>query len=288
MTGPLDRRDFLRALGLAWVGAAAGSSAAYARTVTRAAPRWSPLGVQLYTVRSALADDVPGTLAALAEIGYEEVETAGLHGLEPVAFRSLLDEHGLRAISAHTPLESLAAGALDAALDQAETLGQRWLTVPWLGEDHRTADGYRRAADALNAAGDGAARRGMRVGYHNHDFEFRPLDEAEGRTGWELLLEHTDPDLVDLQMDLYWTVHAGSDPITWFERFPGRIPTVHAKDRTADGEMVDVGRGVMDFRAMLGAGRATGLRHVFVEHDRPGNPLESVRTSYETLRALEI
>lgn len=284
MTAPIDRRTFVLLFGAGFVG----SSAPWGARRMLAHDAAGPLGVQLYTVRGPLAEDVPGTLDALAEIGYEEVETAGLHGLQPTVFRRLLDERGLKAISGHVPLDALAGEMLEATLDDAEALGYRWLTVPWLGEESRSAEGYRRAAEALEYAGDGASRRGMRVAYHNHDFEFTPLDEADGRSGWDLLLEHTDPDLVDLQMDLFWTVHAGSDPIAWFERYPGRIPMVHAKDRTAGGEMVDVGAGEMDFAAILEAGRATGLRHVFVEHDRPSNALESVRASYETLRALEI
>lgn len=288
MSARLDRRAFLRLLG---VGVAGGGMATLAARRLMAADRHtyvSPLGVQLYTVRQALAADVPGTLAALAAIGYQEVETAGLQGLTPGAFRRLLDDHGLRAVSAHVPLEELASDRLEATLDGAETLGQRWLTVPWLGEPQRTADGYRGVAEALDRAGAAASPRGMRVAYHNHDFEFTPLADADGRTGWQLLLEHTDPSLVDLQMDLFWTVHAGSDPIEWFRRHPGRIPTVHAKDRTAGGDMVDVGAGVIDFARVLAAGRAAGLRHVFVEHDRPANPLASVRASYETLAAMEI
>jgi sugar phosphate isomerase/epimerase len=283
---PLDRRTFLLLFGAGFVGSTATWGAR--RLLSDGASALSPLGVQLYTVRQALADDVPGTLAALAEIGYEEVETAGLYGLAPADFRRLLDGEGLRAVSGHVPLESLVGEALEATLDDAEALGQHWVTVPWLGDDHRTADGYRRAAAALDRAGEAAARRGMRVAYHNHDFEFEPLDEAGRRTGWELLLQHTDPDLVDLQMDLFWTVHAGSDPIAWFERHAGRFPMVHAKDRTASGEMVDVGAGAMDFGAILSAGRAAGLRHVFVEHDRPADPLASVRRSYETLASLEV
>lgn len=291
MTRPLDRRSFLRVAGLGIVGGAVASAPGPARRLfgaPAAGSRFGPIGVQLYTVRQALADDVPGTLARLAEIGYEEVETAGLHGVAPAAFRRHLDDHGLRAVSAHVPLEALGPERIDATLAEAETLGARWVTVPWLGDDHRSADGYRRAAEALDRAGEVALRRGMRVAYHNHDFEFEPFEAADGRTGWEILIDATDPDLVDLQMDLYWTVHAGSDPLGWFERHPGRFPMVHAKDRAADGAMVDVGAGVMDFGAILGGGFATGLRHVFVEHDRPANPLESVRASYDTLSTLEI
>jgi sugar phosphate isomerase/epimerase len=246
-----------------------------------------PLGLQLYTVRSLMADDVAGTLDAVARIGYREVETAGLHGLAPADFRRLLDDHGLRSVSGHVPLDALRTEA-ERTLADAAVLGQHWVTVPWLAVEDRTPDGYRRVAESLNLAGEAASAAGLRVAYHNHDFEFAELPGAQGRTGWELLLTATDPALVDLQMDIFWTVHAGSDPVAWFERHPGRFPMVHAKDRTATGEMVDVGAGVIDFAAVLAVGRATGLLHILVEHDQPGDPLASVRNSYATLAALEV
>lgn len=286
MRGSLDRRAFLAALAGAGGGAALGPRglAAAWRNAPTGAPL-QPLGLQLYTVRTLLADDVPGTLAAVAEIGYREVETAGLHGVPAARFRALLDDHGLRAVSAHVGLDVLQDDPAR-ALDEAATLGQRWLTVPWLAEGDRTPDGYRRVAEALNRAGEAAASVGCRVAYHNHDFEFAPLDG--GVTGWALLVSETDAALVDLQMDLFWAVHAGADPVAWFQAHPGRFPMVHAKDRTASGDMVDVGSGAMDFRALLGAGRAAGLRHILVEHDRPAHPLESIRNSYATLAALEV
>lgn len=309
MTAPLDRRDFLTALVGAGLGgliaprAAAGAGCTATNATTRdsgspgrlaAGPRIEPLGVQLYTVRTLMADDVGGTLAAVADIGYREVETAGLHGLSPAAFRRALDANGLVAVSGHVALEALDPDRIGSTLDDAATLGQSWVTVPSLGSEWRSPDGYRRVAEALNRAGEAAGAAGLRVAYHNHAFEFEPLEGepvpegAAPTTGWELLLAETDPALVDLQMDLFWTVHAGSDPLTWFERHPGRFVMVHAKDRTQAGDMVDVGEGDLDFGSLLAAGRGAGLKHVIVEHDQPSDPLESIRRGYRTLSALEV
>lgn len=287
----MRRREWLRAAagGLA----ALAGSARVARPASPADPgpgshiprsRLAPLGLQLYTVRELMAADVAGTLRAVAEIGYEEVELAGLHGLAPGAMRGLLDDAGLVAPSAHVGLDLLRAEP-ERALDEASATGYRKLIVPWLDAAERSAGGYRRAAEDLNRAGVLARERRLVVGYHNHDFEMAPVG---GRRGWDILLEETDPALVEMQMDVFWAVHGGADPVAYLEAHPGRFTTLHAKDRTRDGRMVAVGEGAIDFAALLTTARENGLEHVFVEHDEPADPLESIRTSLETLAALEV
>lgn len=248
------------------------------------------ISVQLYTVRALMARDMEGTLAALAGIGYREVEFAGYYDRTPTAVRATLDRLGLRAPSAHVPIDALRADTR-AALDAAATIGHRWLIVPWMVEAERTVDGYRRLAADLNRAGALARERGLRIGYHNHDFEFAvPAGAADGRRGMDILLAETDPALVDLELDLFWATKAGQDPVALFERHPGRFPLVHVKDMrglTGAQQMVEVGTGDIDFRRIFAAGtRVGGLRHYVVEHDNPGDPLASVRTSHDNLRRL--
>lgn len=243
-----------------------------------ARPLPTALGVQLYTLRTVLADDPAGTLEAVAAIGYEEVERAGLLGAGLADTRRLLSGAGLRAASSHEAVEAILDGP---ALEHASVLGQRGVVVPWIAEAYRTPDGYRRLADQMNRAGEAAAAAGLGLAYHNHDFEFTTLDGGE--TGFGLLLARCDPDLVSFQLDLFWAVHAGADPAALFAAHPGRFSSVHVKDRTADGTMVDVGQGAIDFVGILRGADRAGVAHLFVEHDQPADPLASVRTSHRAL-----
>jgi len=262
----MDRRSFVAALAAAPLAACVDPRAPLARP-----------GLQLYTVRDAMATDVDGTLAALASIGYREVELAGTYGLTPAQFRTRLDNAGLRAVSGHVDLSDV-RGEWQRTLDGAAELGQELIVIPWLPEDVRDADSLRAVADDFNRAGEASAQMGLRLGYHNHEFEF---ESTGGVTHMAVLLDETDPALVDWQMDIYWTVHAGQDPLDWLNRYSGRVTSVHIKDRTPDGAMVDVGDGVIDFSTILRAAEPQGLRYGFIEHDFPEDPVASVRRSFE-------
>jgi sugar phosphate isomerase/epimerase len=240
-----------------------------------------------------MAEDLPGTLETVAGMGYREVEFAGLFGWSPADVRTLLDDLGLRAASSHYPMEAI-RGDWEAALDVAETLGQSQVVLPSLPSDARTADGLRALADELNRAGDAARARGLGFGFHNHDFEVRPLEaSADGGDGGErpldLLLEGTDPQLVSFQLDLFWAVAGGTDPVDWFQAHPGRFTSVHVKDRSEAGEMVSVGDGILDFARLLSVGvEVGGVRHAFVEHDRPDDSMASIRRGIAHLRTLAL
>ena len=293
---PLDRRTFLGTLagGLAGLGllgcgvdgGAEGGDQGGAGDGASAGPWARRTGVQLYTVRTLMERDVPETLAAVAGIGYREVETAGLFGLTPAEFRDALDASGLVSPAGHMPIEALRQD-LDAAVATARTLGQDWIIVPWLGEGERTAEGYRRVAGELNRFGAAAAEQGMRIGYHNHDFEFQPL--PDGGRGYDILLAETDPEMVDIELDLYWAVKAGEDPVALFERDPGRFPLCHVKDlrdRQGAGTQTPVGEGEIDFARIFARADGAGLRHYFVEEDEPADPLASIRSSHGYLQRL--
>jgi sugar phosphate isomerase/epimerase len=234
------------------------------------------VGVQLYTVRDLMAEDVAGTLAAVAGIGYREVEFAGYFNQDPHAIRSWLDAEGLTAPSAHFHVEDW-----EPAFEVATILGHRYLVDPWIAPDKReTLDDYRRVAETFNEIGLQAQAAGFQFAYHNHDFEFQPMD---GQIPFDVLLAETDPDLVQIQLDLFWTTHGGGDPLEYFAAYPGRYPSVHVKDRSPDGTMVDVGRGAIDFPAIFADAEAAGVEHYFVEHDSPDDSLESIRRSYAHL-----
>ena len=241
----------------------------------------SAIGVQLYTVRSVMTSDPDGTLASIARIGYEEVELAGLYGMSASEMKAKLDAVGLAATSSHHSVEEV-RGSWEATLEAAVALGQSLVVVPALPVAERDGEALRRVADDFNRAGEAARAAGLRFGYHNHDWEMRP--DADGVRPIDLLLDRTDPELVDWQMDIFWVVHGGADPMAELDARAGRVTSFHVKDRTAAGEMADVGAGVIDFRPVLARAGELGLLHQYVEHDQPGDPIESVRASYRALR----
>jgi sugar phosphate isomerase/epimerase len=277
-TPSAGRRRFLAAL---------ATAAAVGVRTAPAATRLKLIGVQLYTVRELLQKDFEGTLARLAAIGFREVEFAGYVGRSPQAVRAALKTAGLDAPSAHVPIET-ARDHWPRALEAAHVIGHKYLVVAWLPEKERGAlDGYRTAADLFNRVGEQANAAGLRFAYHNHAFEFARL---EGRIPYDVLLERCDPRYVAFEMDLYWITKGGQDPLGYFARWPGRFPMVHVKDSTGAPEhrMVDVGVGIIPWRAIFARREQAGIHHYFVEHDEPADPLASVRASYEYLRRLEL
>lgn len=290
----VSRRTFVRTLAGALT--AGGIAAACARAAGAAVPRTDAagatpagstghlgaIGVQLYSVRDLMDKDVEGTLAALSAIGYREVEFAGLHGKTPADLRSMLERHSLVSPSSHVSLED-AQNNWDRTLADLATLGNTFVVIPWIDDKYRTVDGYKRVAAMLNTAAAASRKAGLQFAYHNHDYEFAPV---EGRRPYDILLAECDPDLVRMEMDLYWIVKGGGDPLAYIARYPGRFPLVHAKDMAKNGDMVDVGQGTIDFKAIFAQSAKAGIRHCFVEHDNPPRPLEDLRTSYEYLRRL--
>lgn len=282
----ITRRTFLGSLAGAGLGTLGLASCARAGATGAAAPGIERLGVQLYTVRDRMERGVAPTLQAVANSGYAEVETAGLFNVPPQEFRALLDRAGLVSPSGHYSLDSFREN-LDATLATAQALGQQWAVVPSLSAGERNAAGYRRLAADLNRFGAAARERGLRVGYHNHDYEFSPLEG--GGTGYDILLANTAPELVDLELDLYWAVKAGRDPLALFAAHPGRFPLWHVKD-LADPQgtqrMVPVGQGTIDFGALFARRQQAGLRHFYVEHDNAEDSLASIRASRQYLQQL--
>lgn len=238
------------------------------------------VGLQLYTLRNELSQDFEGTLARVAELGYKEMEFAGYYGRSPSEVRSTLEQNGMTSPAAHIQLQAL-RDDLEGEVERAAVLGQKYIVVPILPESQRTISDYQRTADYLNRAGEVCKRSGIKMGYHNHDFEFI---ETDGRIPYDILLDETDADLVDMELDLYWIRNAGVDPVSYFENHPGRFSMLHVKDMDEFGRMADVGRGEINFAEIFSHADAAGFKHFFVEHDRPGNGLASVAVSIYTVR----
>lgn len=243
------------------------------------------IGVQLYTVRSLMQNDVPGTLAAVAAIGYNEFEFAGYFGHSPEEIRGWIDEHGVTAPAAHVSIDALRAD-VDSAINAAQVVGHNYIVVPYLAADQRTMEGYQALIASLNEIGQTCKDAGIQLAYHNHEFEFETVGD---KVVFDMMLEETDPELVAIELDLYWTAYAGVDPLDYFERYPGRFHLCHVKDiADPDGEkrIVSVGAGAIDFAAIFAQSEQAGLKHYLVEHDRPEDPLANISASYEHLSAL--
>jgi len=278
----MRRRQVFQALGAAFAASALGTGLGGAKTFGQARRVERP-GLQLYTLRRSMAEDFEGTLARVAEMGYREMEFAGYFGRDAATVREALDRNGLVSPAAHIELNAVREN-LAAEIDFAAALGQRFIVVPYLPDDERGLDDYRRLAETLNSAGEQCRAAGLKMGYHNHDFEFAPTD---GRIPYDILLEETDPELVDMELDLFWIADGGHDALAYFEAHPGRFTMLHVKDRAADGATVDVGAGEIDFAAIFAHGETAGIEHYFVEHDNPGGDgFASVASSLAHLRGL--
>ncbi|CAM3386499.1 sugar phosphate isomerase/epimerase family protein [Rhodothermus bifroesti] len=283
----MDRRNFLRTAGglalgsLAW--ASLGCDRPEASSTAGGSRRLERIGLQLYTVRTLMEQDVPRTLEQVAQLGYREVEFAGYYNYTPQELRQMLDQLELSAPATHVPFQMLEEN-LSALLEAAHTLGHRYVIVPWLPPEQRqTIDDYRRWAERFNRWGEACKAANVQFAYHNHDFEFARIGD---QVPYDVLLAETDPELVKMELDLYWITYAGFDPLVYFQQHPGRFPLCHVKDMTADRQMVDVGQGTIDFVKIFAQAAGVQLQHYFVEHDQPADPLASIRRSYEYLSQL--
>jgi sugar phosphate isomerase/epimerase len=277
----VDRRGFLQ-LGAVLLAAGLPS--------LRRSPRLDPIGIQLYSLRQEMAKDFEGTLAHVAAIGYTEVEFAGYFDRTPSQVAEVLERAHLRAPSAHVPFPEMRQN-WTRVLQAARTMGHRYLIIPAIPDEERaTPQAMGRVAALFEQAGKEAKASGIRCGFHNHDVDFLPFDAAPGTTPFDVLLEETSPEQVTFELDLYWITKAGRDPLEYFARYPGRFELVHVKDSAGAPEhrMVDVGRGTIDFRRIFARREQAGIRHYFVEHDDPADPLAFARASYEYLRGLKL
>lgn len=254
------------------------------------------VGLQLYSLRDIIAKDVKGIIAKVAAIGYKEVETYGYNlkdkfwGLDAKTFHQLLNENGLKAPSGHYEMDGFIAGTnadeLKTYIEAANILGSEYVVVPYLQEPLRkTADDFKKIAAKLNEAGTLCKAAGLKVAYHNHDFEFTKLGNT---TGYEILLSETDKNLVDFELDLYWTTKSEVDAIALFKANPGRFAMWHIKDMDKQNHMVntEVGKGLVNFKSIFKEAKLAGVKHYYVEHEFNYKPdeLGSIKTSFNYVK----
>lgn len=254
------------------------------------------IGLQLYTVRNAMEKDAAGTLARVAQIGFNSVEgatytgTQQFYGMDAKTFSKLLKDQGLFMPSSHYRLgEAKAKGAIvkgtilhdwNKAVDDASAVGVKYMVCAWLAEEERgSLDHYKYIAEQLNIAGETCKKSGIRLCYHNHDFEFKKQQDT---FPFDVLLNNTDKSLVKFELDLYWVKKANQDAITLFKKHPGRFPLWHLKDmdNTPQHDFTEVGNGTIDFKKIFEHANTAGLKYFFVEQDKcPGSPFDSITQS---------
>lgn len=249
------------------------------------------IGLQLYTLRDELPKNVKLTLEKVATAGFTTVETYGFSikeqfwGLTPAELKKILDTNGLKAVSGHYNLGSFLydgnTAELIAAIEAAKVLKSEFLTIPWIDEPFRKSiEDYKKIAVRLNEAAKMCTAAGLKLAYHNHDFEFQKHD---GITGYEILLKETNKDLVYFELDLYWVVRSGNDPLKLFAANPGRFKMWHVKDMSKANTALntEIGSGSIDFKTIFKEVKQSGMKHFFVEQENNYNPdaFGSVKTS---------
>jgi sugar phosphate isomerase/epimerase len=280
----MDRRELLKNSLLMALGGLGLSSRNGGAMVGR---KIENICLQLYTVRTELEKDFERTLEQVAKIGYREVEFFDYYGRSPRQIRAALDGLNLKSPSSHADVPALTQ-ELARTIDAVKEVGNQYLVCVYLApEERQSLDDYKRFGELFNKVGETCKSAGIQFAYHNHDFEFQPMD---GKVPFQVLLEETDSSLVQIEIDLYWITKAGAEPFEYFEAYPGRFPLFHVKDMddTPKGFFTEVGRGVIDFPKIFERADQAGVKHFIVEQDEtPGSPFESARISFEYLQALE-
>jgi sugar phosphate isomerase/epimerase len=255
------------------------------------------VGVQLYTVRDMMKDDFEGTIAKVAKIGYKEVEFAGYFGRTGQQVRATVDKNGLKAVSTHVQYDEL-DDKFPSVIETSKIIGLEYIVCPWIPEDLRKSpDIWKQASEKFNRCGELSKKAGMQFAYHNHWFEFLPVN---GKLPYDELLKLCDAKLVKMEMDLCWITAAGADPLKYFRENPGRFPLVHVKDlkklpAVSEGggqnfgdtvDLTSVGDGIIDWKKIFAHADQAGIKHYIVEHDKPSDAIASITASYQYLSKL--
>ncbi len=256
-------------------------------------------GLALYTVRDAMNEDARGTLKQVADAGYKNIEAAGyvdgkFYNMDPADFKAMLNELKLKPVSTHQGTVTMENA--DAMMADVKEAGFEYFVIPVPPMGMFTFDQatmtlgmngtVEELAEILTTLGTKAEANGLKLLYHNHDFEYKKNED--GITPIDYLLENTDPKFVNFQMDLYWVTKAGADPVAYFEKYPGRFKEWHVKDMDEQGRFAPVGTGSVDFKRILTEKEMSGMKYYFVEQDQTFNmePLEAIKVSHKGLEEI--
>jgi sugar phosphate isomerase/epimerase len=260
------------------------------------------IGLQLYTIRDAMATDVAGSLKKVADAGYKYIELAGyadgkFYNMEPVEFRKLVNSLGMEILSSHTQVEAQGI-TLDNAKKMAEDhakLGVKYCVQPWVVEEARTSVvSYQKMVADWNKVGSIMKEHGIMFGYHNHNFEF---DTVEGKIPYfDIFLAELDKDLVTMELDIFWVSKAGQNPVEIIKKYPGRFQIFHMKDMytneapffttTGVKDFAPVGEGIINFKDIMAVKDIAGMKYMIVEQDqsRDGRPFDDIQKSITNLK----
>ena len=266
----MDRKEFLALSSLGFLGLSSCGILNHHSTNS------TSLAIQLYTIRDAMSGNPEKALERLAAMGFTGLEIYGYNGTffgkTRNEFRQILRNTGQRVISSHhtTGMLRREPGTLlenwEKTVEDLEFIGTEFMVCSYLFPEERTTENYRKLPGILNTAGDTARQSGLQFAYHNHDFEFEDFD-GSGNV-YDFLLNRTSPELVQMELDLYWIAKAGFDPLSYFEKYPGRFPLWHVKDMKAGTrDFTEIGNGTIDFARIFAAREKAGLRHWFLEQD---------------------
>lgn len=284
-----NRRNFLKTSGLLTAGLFINPSELL--KTKRAA------GIQLYTLRELIVKDPTSVINKVAIAGFKEVEMYGLSaeqrffGLSVKDFASLLKQNNLKSPSGHYMPEKFLFenGSVDEVkklCDVGQMMGHQYIVIPWMAEERRkTIDQYKRLAERINKAGEICKTANLQLAYHNHDFEFFDI---KGQKGYDILLKETDANLVKMEMDIYWVISAGYNPVDLFKANPGRFPMLHVKDMDKINKKMntEIGNGSIDFKKIFKFAKLAGVKHYYVEQENNYKPdiVSSINTSSDYFR----
>jgi len=295
-----NRRSFLQKAGLA-VAATYLSPSFFSSALANQA-KLSKIGIGLFTLREQLTADVKATIEKVAAIGYNQVETyygypgkyevKGFWGYESKDFLALLKDNNLTSPSGHYNLTEFLAGGGDKTLkshiETAASVNQKYFVIPALPTDIRangTLDDYKKMAVKFNEAAELCKKSGLKLAYHNHNFEYK--DQGNGATGFNILLNETDANLVSFELDIFWAVNAGLNPVEMFKKNPGRYKMFHVKDMDKADKTVftEIGSGQIDFKSIFAASKTAGLDYIFAEQDLVKKDVyQSITESYNYIK----
>jgi sugar phosphate isomerase/epimerase len=302
-----SRREFLKVSSAGTLGALALSSYSFKTDEKHSVgpatsvPKIPGIGLQLYTIRDVIWQDVPGSLKKVADIGYKYLELADyqngkFYGYEPVEFKKIVNDLGMEILSSHAQIDGRGIST-DSAKKTAEDhakLAVKYCMQPWVvAEDRTTIASWRKMAADWNKVGRIMKDTGIQFGYHNHNFEFATV---EGKVPfYDVLMPELDKELVTMEIDLFWTTKAGQDPVKIFTKYPGRFQIFHMKDMftkgapvfTTDGvtDFAPVGSGLINFKKILAAKKIAGMKYMIVEQDstKDDKPFDAAQTSFNNL-----
>ena len=276
------RKDFIQLSSMGFLGL-------YSHGISDIIKTKKPLAIQLYTIRDAISENLEKALEKLSALGFKELEIYGYNGTffgkKRNEFQTILKDTGLKVISSHhtTGILRQDKGTLlsgwEKSVEDLHFIGAKYMVCSYLFPEERTIENYKKLPELFDKSGGISKKSEIQFAYHNHDFEFGKFDDTQNI--YDFILKNTSPDLVKMELDIYWISKAGLDPLIYFEKYPKRFPLWHVKDmKKADKDFAEIGNGTIDFKRIFEAKEKAGLQYWFLEQDSSDMDIfESIKIS---------